>query len=164
MVNERSLRWYHENKHKIDKEKRADYMKQYRLRNLDKWKRTPEQQDKYNANRREKYASDVEHRDILKSKAKQWQKNNPQKRKAQRLNAYNITIEKYNEVLEKQGHACAICGYSDTSDKNFFPVVDHCHSTGKVRGLLCANCNHAIGKMKDDINILKSAIVYLEMN
>lgn len=39
--------------------------------------------------------------------------------------------------------------------------VDHCHKTGKVRGLLCSNCNTAIGLLKEDINVLKNAINYL---
>ena len=39
--------------------------------------------------------------------------------------------------------------------------IDHCHKTGKVRGLLCKHCNHGLGKFKDDVNLLKIAIDYL---
>jgi hypothetical protein len=41
-------------------------------------------------------------------------------------------------------------------------VVDHCHTTGAIRGLLCHNCNRALGLLKDDINVIKNAINYLE--
>ena len=64
-------------------------------------------------------------------------------------------------MLEKQNNKCAIC----KKDRNIFKkrlCVDHCHSTGKIRGLLCTNCNQGIGHLKDDLNIIKSAIRYLE--
>jgi hypothetical protein len=67
---------------------------------------------------------------------------------------------------EKQGHVCAICGgrntYSCTKKVDYDLYVDHCHSTGKVRGLLCNHCNRGIGLFKDDISNLERAILYLK--
>jgi hypothetical protein len=76
---------------------------------------------------------------------------------------YGITWEDYQSLLEKQEHKCAICSASDaqserTSGRLF---IDHCHKTGKVRGLLCSKCNHALGQFNDDEELLLNAISYL---
>ena len=71
---------------------------------------------------------------------------------------YNITIEKFNEMYEEQGGACAIC--LETGHKL---VVDHNHKTGEVRRLLCQGCNHALGRLKDNPEICFRAGRYLEI-
>ena len=80
---------------------------------------------------------------------------------------YNITLDVYNEMLKEQDHKCAICQNEETkidphTKKPSRLAVDHCHKTGKVRGLLCFMCNYAIGKFKDNITYLKRAIEYLK--
>lgn len=75
---------------------------------------------------------------------------------------YGLTPEKYQEILDKQNGVCAICKTKPNFDKwkkRF--AIDHCHSTGNVRGLLCDACNRGIGMLKDDPNILISAAEYL---
>ncbi|KKL57780.1 hypothetical protein LCGC14_2231970, partial [marine sediment metagenome] len=78
---------------------------------------------------------------------------------------YGITIEKYTEMLLEQKGVCAICGLPETRVSNNGNIkvlsVDHCHETGKVRGLLCQRCNSGIGFLNDDIENLKCAILYL---
>ena len=87
---------------------------------------------------------------------KKWYKENPEKVRNYWLKRYGITLEDYNNLSEAQDHLCAIC----LSKKS--PLhVDHCHTTGKVRGLLCFSCNTLLGVAKDSPNILKSAITYL---
>lgn len=71
---------------------------------------------------------------------------------------YGITIEDFELMLNNQNGVCKICS-SDNGGNTLH--VDHCHSTGKVRGLLCGKCNTAIGLMNDDIDVLLSAIKYL---
>lgn len=88
-------------------------------------------------------------------------------RNSQLKSLFGITIEQYQKLRKKQNDVCAICGKKETVfDKRINQVrslsVDHCHKTGKVRGLLCQNCNTAIGRWKDDIKIMKKAIKYLE--
>lgn len=71
---------------------------------------------------------------------------------------YGMTRDDYFNLLDSQAGCCAICGefVADTMD------VDHCHETGKVRGLLCGPCNSGIGHMRDSIPILEAAIEYLK--
>ena len=75
--------------------------------------------------------------------------------------AYGIGYAEYNTMLAAQNGCCAICGTNSTGGRKAFHV-DHCHDTGKVRGLLCGNCNSGIGNLRDDIGLLKRAITYLE--
>lgn len=69
-------------------------------------------------------------------------------------------MEKYNEMSEQQNHKCKICGKIDEQNKQL--CVDHYHSTGKIRGLLCHKCNRALGAFKDNIDIIENAIKYLK--
>ena len=74
---------------------------------------------------------------------------------------FGITLEDYNKMFKEQKGCCAICCRHQTEfDKRL--AVDHCHSTGKVRGLLCQQCNQALGMFYDNITTLKNAISYLE--
>ena len=75
--------------------------------------------------------------------------------------AYGIGYAEYLTMLEVQNGCCAICGTDDFGNRKAFHV-DHCHDTGKVRGLLCGNCNSGIGNLRDDIGLLQRAIAYLE--
>lgn len=102
---------------------------------------------------------------------KKWKKNNYEATRSMTLKySYGITIEDYNQMFEQQKGLCLICNKPETirnkragkvgEIKNL--VVDHCHKTGKIRGLLCMNCNQGIGKLQDDINLLQKAIEYLK--
>lgn len=71
---------------------------------------------------------------------------------------YGITLKTYNSLLEKQNGVCAICGRGPGKRRLH---VDHCHKTGKVRELLCSNCNSALGKVGDNIGLLNKLIEYL---
>lgn len=68
---------------------------------------------------------------------------------------YRLTVEDRDALLEKQGGACAIC----REVKKLH--VDHCHTTKKVRGLLCMDCNTGIGKLKDSKELVARALAYL---
>ena len=75
---------------------------------------------------------------------------------------YGITVEAYDSLREQQGYSCAICGIHESKAAHGRLCVDHCHSTGNVRGLLCNKCNSAIGLLGDNRATLASAINYLE--
>lgn len=72
---------------------------------------------------------------------------------------FGITLEVYTDMLTAQNHKCKICKQEETKTKL---VVDHDHTSGKIRGLLCQNCNRALGMIKDSTLILKNMIEYLE--
>jgi len=81
--------------------------------------------------------------------------------------AKRFDLSFYELVHMRENHSgkCDICGLQETAVvygtvKTL--ALDHCHSTGKVRGLLCQNCNTGLGKFKDDIDLLQSAIKYLK--
>ena len=72
-----------------------------------------------------------------------------------------LTSSAYLRMLRKQKFRCSTCSeHIDTLGKNL--SVDHCHTTGKVRGLLCSHCNWALGHVKDNVKILARLIEYLE--
>lgn len=75
-------------------------------------------------------------------------------------NAYGISLEEYNKRLKIQKGVCAVCNTVCSTGRAL--AVDHNHTTGEVRGLLCSTCNRGLGYFKDDINLLQNAIGYLE--
>lgn len=131
----------------------------------------------YEKNKEKKSEYRKLHREQLKEYAKEYYKNNKEKalessRKSRIKNkenvrvsqlkcTYGITLDDWNSLFEKQEGRCAICKRpQDYFEKSL--AVDHNHKTGKVRGLLCENCNRAIGLLYDNIDSLRNAIDYLE--
>ncbi len=99
-------------------------------------------------------------------KRKVLRKENPEhflaiERKSKFKRNYGITLEQYEEMLAKQNGKCAICEASSPSNRTKYFSVDHCHTTGKVRGLLCTKCNRGLGFFNDDDKRLSTAIKYL---
>jgi hypothetical protein len=82
--------------------------------------------------------------------ARNWIKANLLKHKNIRLRAYeDMTLERYEEILDAQGGGCYFCGRSETATRNNAPIrylsVDHDHRSGRIRGLLCIGCNISLG-------------------
>ena len=77
-------------------------------------------------------------------------------------NKYGLTTVRFDEMLSAQNGKCAICGATAPNHHKKRLNVDHCHKTGAVRGLLCDACNRAIGLLKDDPEIMKRAISYIQ--
>ena len=72
------------------------------------------------------------------------------------MKRYGITIEQKQKMIEAQSGLCLIC------QKRPAKHVDHCHKTGKVRGILCFTCNRGLGKFEDDPRLIELAIEYLD--
>ena len=108
---------------------------------------------------------------------KKWRKRNPVKTKQYRQTGYTrnkttlvskrlklkygISLEQYDALLAAQNNSCAICGSDKANSTGARFHVDHCHTTGKVRGLLCYKCNSVLGYANDDQRILAKAMLYL---
>jgi hypothetical protein len=79
-------------------------------------------------------------------------------RKSHLKRKYGLTLQEFDALLASQGGGCAICGRPDADN------VDHDHTTGRVRGILCFNCNVAIGQLEDDEDRLAAAMTYVTRN
>lgn len=73
---------------------------------------------------------------------------------------YGITLAQYNEMLVDQNYCCSICAEPQRDSKRL--AVDHDHDTGRVRGLLCHECNLMLGKARDNPDLLRAGATYLE--
>lgn len=107
--------------------------------------------------------SDDGHAKICKKchriRQKNYREKNPDNYKSSKLkHKYGITLEDLNNMKEEQNHSCKIC------TKEGEMVVDHCHDSGEVRGLLCSGCNKALGFFVDSPINLHNAIIYLVQN
>jgi predicted TIM-barrel fold metal-dependent hydrolase len=96
-----------------------------------------------------------------------WAKLTDEKKRAKWLKMkYDLSFEDYKTKYEEQGGRCECCSIeiSITQKDNGHTTacVDHNHKTGKVRGLLCNHCNRALGLLKEDIEVMKKLISYLE--
>lgn len=129
----------------------------------------------YSLSRRETPTQNAVYRSDCKTccsaRAMEWQRANPSRAVAAgrraKLKVYGLTPGCYDALIAKQGGVCAICGRDEPNahgrtGKKFQLSVDHCHDTGRVRGLLCQNCNRAIGLLGDNVELLRKAIDYLE--
>jgi hypothetical protein len=110
-------------------------------------------------------------KECMKSKMRKWGKENPEKHAHTRWvydlrTTYGMTEKQWLDLLAAQGGGCAICGENEKTVHRSGAVwrlsVDHCHTTGKIRGILCNRCNRAIGLLKDDVQLLRKATDYLE--
>ena len=108
--------------------------------------------------------------DVERLKKQSWRKRNPSKVKSQNrrdaLRQYGLSLNDWEQIFNKQNGLCAICDLPETSTNRGVLMrlsVDHCHSTGKVRGLLCSKCNKAIGLFGDRPDVLRNAAKYLEI-
>jgi hypothetical protein len=91
----------------------------------------------------------------------------PHKEKSRFKRNFKLTIDQYNKILINQNYVCAICEKKEDKIHRITKEitrlsVDHCHKTGKIRGLLCRRCNLMLGNALDSIEILKKGISYLE--
>ena len=90
--------------------------------------------------------------------ARRWRRKNPEKiQQSRRKRKYGLSPADYEQLLRMMGGTCPICRSRPAV------VVDHCHATGKVRGLLCRQCNSGLGLLGEDPARLRHAAAYLEM-
>lgn len=132
-----------------NREKLNEQMREYRKKNPEIIKAIKQRQWQNN-------------KESIGSRNKAWRDSNKNVTKNQKLRAqYGITLDDYHCMLVAQNNCCALCG-KEFGDTQFTrPAVDHCHNTGKVRGLLHGQCNTGLGFFNDDIDLLLKAAEYL---
>jgi hypothetical protein len=114
-----------------------------------------------------RYHTDPIYREQVIARSRAWSASlTPEQRRAlSRKCKYSLTPEQVDEILGSQNGRCAICETTDPGKKrgggSKVWSVDHDHKTGRIRGLLCGNCNAGLGLFKDDENILFAAAEYL---
>lgn len=127
--------------------------------------RHPEKREAYNAKiaerERKRYAESPAYREYVKASVKAWRAVNGHKvkksQRAQWLKTYGLTPESFDAKRQAQNNRCGCCDREMTK-----PVIDHDHTTGNVRDLLCYSCNVGIGLLGDTLAGLRQAAVYLE--
>jgi len=102
-----------------------------------------------------------------RKRGKEWESKNPERTvylhwRKQLKAKFGMTVEDFYARLAAQGGGCAICGRMHEERVGGRLHVDHCHESGRVRGLLCVNCNTMIGHSKDQPLILRQAAEYVE--
>ena len=129
------------------------------------WKHDMEKSDKKRA-----YDKEWSRQYYLKNKEKVNKRNREYRDNNLTVNAnnllkkrYGITYEQYQEMCRDQDDRCKICGIP-SQDLSVRLHIDHCHTTGKIRGLLCQNCNRGLGMFKDNQELLLKAKGYLDDN
>lgn len=121
---------------------------------------------------RERVATDPEYRERKWAQAKayeaDWRKDNPEEARIKtKRSRYNLTREEYDELVEQSQGLCAICRRPESltlQGRVCMLAIDHCHKTGKVRGMLCSECNKGLGNFNDDTGRMAKAITYLEQD
>lgn len=122
----------------------------------------------YSLNKQKRYRlRHPEYVQKFKDLNKAWAINNPiQRREISRKyflkRDYSMTQEDYVKMLNNQKGKCAICGTEKPTGKWKVFAVDHCHTTGKIRGLLCNECNRGMGLLGDNVERLRKAAEYLD--
>ena len=135
----------------------TEYMREWRARNKEK---NAEYQKEYYKEYRKKNA------EKLNANNKKWRETNKEQDvltmfKARLKRKYNLSIEEYDALLEAQNNSCKVCGTHAKNNLKGKLYVDHCHITGKVRGMLCMKCNSALGLLNDDKELIKKLLDYL---
>lgn len=114
-------------------------------------------------------------KDCTREATKEWRKRQPdyektryqltktQTRERHLIRKYGVSLADYERMLAEQNGCCAICRAPESEQFKGVFHVDHCHATGRVRGLLCRGCNHILGHVKDDPKTLQAAIDYLSV-
>lgn len=127
---------------------------------FNEWILDNQDEDTKRDNKRKYYLKNA---DTLKKKAKKYHLRSPKINRASSLRRlYGIDLDEYDFLFKKQRGLCAICLKPNSTDSRKKRLsIDHCHTTGKVRGLLCGNCNSGLGLFQDDLLILRTAVKYL---
>lgn len=124
---------------------------------------TTQNSERLNKARRDRLKNDPEYAEKIRLRERMNYAVDPDTHRSNRLKStYGITLDEYREMYLEQEGKCAICGTHCPDHGKLGLVVDHCHNKGHIRKLLCSMCNKGIGHFRDDVQLLRNAIDYLE--
>jgi len=165
----------HKEYYEKNKEKIAAYHREYRKKNPEKIAERDKAYQQTEAYKKNRPIYIKQYRKKNKEKlaaqaSEHYYKNKKHKMAVVRERKYGISTEEYDTMLEEQNNKCKICSieFNDNFnlefkvDYKYSQQLDHCHTTNKVRGILCPSCNKGLGHFKDNTKLLTNAIVYLE--
>jgi hypothetical protein len=164
--------WCSKNKEKIKKDAHDNYLKNKEQHNTQERSYYEKNKEKVKARVRKYYSENKE--EIKNKQNEKRRKDHPpkekiiQSEKEVRRNQilkrnFGITLSDYNQMRFEQDNCCFICGRHEDEFPLHQLFVDHDHITGKIRKLLCNNCNSILGHARDDVNVLYKAVAYLKL-
>ena len=156
--------YHNKNKEKINKRERDYYQKNKKRLKKVRHEYVNKNREKLSKNGKIYYQANKEK---VREKQREYIKKNPNKTREMHLKQiYGITSKDYNKILKIQNGVCAICLQPSSSKHQSGKIknlaIDHDHETGEIRGLLCDNCNRALGMFKDNPQYLENAKKYLQ--
>jgi len=165
----------------LDREKAKANTREYNQKNRDRMLKAVKERTAQNPEARREYAAgyyqlnketinakagkyyEQNRTERLKKNAAYRAKNKDKQRRFSLRWHYNITPEDWDQLFDKQGRKCRLCRAEKSGDKRGRGFhTDHCHTTGRVRGILCVKCNLMLGSARDNIAVLEAAIQYLK--
>lgn len=148
-INREKLSAYHKEHYVANREKKRERNRQYSIQN--KWSISAKKAEYHAANR-----------DVRLAKSKEYYASNVDKfRTYGRSRRYGLDQSEFDAIFSRQNGRCAVCGVS-LEPNGRHTHIDHCHTSGKVRGILCHHCNAALGYAKDNPETLRRAAKYIE--
>jgi Recombination endonuclease VII len=142
---------------------RARYERSKYARNPEKYKARARRWEKSNPEKSKQQERTwyERNRERALENANKWQKENPERRFRHKLkDRFGLTSDQYYQLLKEQNFRCAGC-LRKPSELKIRLAVDHCHDTGKIRGLLCTRCNYLLGRLEDTFEGSKRLSTYL---
>ena len=168
------------NKERIEEQRKQYYEahKERMMQNKKEWDKTHKEEiiayrnvtrEEKNRKQREVYNSAEKHqyyeanKEEIKAKVKARNRAHPEAKKLQYIKArYNLTADEYSVLLSQTGGICPVCKKAFGNTKLRRPVIDHCHRTNAIRGIICGKCNVSIGKLYDDYDTLLRAAEWVK--
>jgi hypothetical protein len=153
----------------------ADRLREWRRKNPERVAHHQKEEYKKRKKERQAYAHEYnkKNRAAITERKRRYRENMTEEQRAKYLEGrraasimkrYGVSLDDYEAMLAAQGGTCALCSRTPENERFKKLSIDHCHVTGRVRGLLCASCNHSLGKLGDTIERLKRAAAYVEGN
>lgn len=142
----------------------AEYSRMWRAKNPERAREISRNWTAKNKDKTKAYRE--KNKESRNAATKKWKQENPERvalseRKSWLKKNYGLTLEQYEAISSSQNHSCAICHSHRSNERTGNLVVDHCHGSGEMRGLLCNDCNRNLVAQRSDPEIFYRAAEYI---